>query len=129
MPLLAPFDELLRDLADPAERARLTQAGLDCASAVRQTIGPDRDLLIDAHSRFALDEGLDLAGRFEPLKLFWLEEVTEAKPLSDLATINKQAAMPTAGGDYSRRSRFLSLYHRRRCRHRDAHVKRAACWS
>ena len=96
---LAPFDGLPRDLADPAERARLTQAGLDCAAAVRKTIGPERDLLIDAHSRFALNEGLDLARRFEPLKLFWLEEVTEAKPLSDLATINKEATMPTAGGE------------------------------
>ncbi|HVV28005.1 MAG TPA: mandelate racemase/muconate lactonizing enzyme family protein [Rhizomicrobium sp.] len=96
---LAPFDELPLKLADPAERARLTQNGLDCAAAVRRTIGPDRDLLIDAHSRFHLEEGLELAQRFEPLKLFWLEEVTPAKPVSDLAAINKAAAMPTAGGE------------------------------
>ena len=33
------------------------------------------------------------------MKLFWLEEVTPAKPLSDLATINHAAKMPTAGGE------------------------------
>lgn len=96
---LAPFDELPLNLADTAERARLTQNGLDCAAAVRRAIGPDRDLLIDAHSRFHLEEGLELARRFDPLKLFWLEEVTPAKPLSDLAAINKAATMPTAGGE------------------------------
>jgi galactonate dehydratase len=96
---LAPFDELSLNLADVAERARLTQNGLDCAAAVRHAIGPERDLLIDAHSRFHLAEGLELARRFEPLKLFWLEEVTPAKPLSDLAAITKAAIMPTAGGE------------------------------
>lgn len=96
---LAPFDELPLKLEDKAERARLTQNGLDCAAAVRQVIGPDRDLLIDAHSRFHLEEGLELARRFEPLKLFWLEEVTPAKPLDELAAINRAAAMPTAGGE------------------------------
>lgn len=96
---LAPFDELPLNLSDAAERARLTQNGLDCAAAVRHVIGPERDLLIDAHSRFHLEEGLELARRFESLKLFWLEEVTPAKPLSDLAAINKAATMPTAGGE------------------------------
>lgn len=96
---LAPFDALPLKLEDKAERARLTQQGLDCAAAVRQAIGPNRDLLIDAHSRFHLQEGLELARRFEPLNLYWLEEVTPAKPLSDLAAINSAAKMPTAGGE------------------------------
>jgi galactonate dehydratase len=40
-----------------------------------------------------------LARRFEPLHLFWLEEVTAAKPVEDLAAINTAATMPTAGGE------------------------------
>src|ERR1700761_4541703 len=96
---LAPFDELPHDLPDGTERERLTAAGIADAQAVRGTIGPDRDLLIDAHSRFNLQQGIALLPRMEPLKLFWLEEVTLAKPLSDLATINRTASMPTAGGE------------------------------
>ena len=75
------------------------QFGIACASQVRQAIGPGRDLLIDVHSHFDLKDGLELARRFEPLHLFWLEEMTPAKPVGNLAAINKAAPMPTAGGE------------------------------
>jgi galactonate dehydratase len=96
---LAPFDDMPQRLADPAERERYTAAGIAEAQAVRDAIGPGRDLLIDAHSRFNLEQGLALLPRMDPLKLFWLEEVTPAEPLSDLAAINRAAPMPTAGGE------------------------------
>jgi galactonate dehydratase len=96
---LAPFDDLPSNLTDPARIEELTRLGIECARAVRQTIGPKRDLLIDAHSRFNLERGLDLARRFEPLNLFWIEEVTPAAPLENLAAINRVAKMPTAGGE------------------------------
>jgi galactonate dehydratase len=96
---LAPFDEMPRGLTDQLQIEHYSQSGVSCAQAVRQTIGPKRDLLIDAHSHFNLADGLELARRLEPLNLFWLEEVTPAKPIEDLAAINKAAAMPTAGGE------------------------------
>jgi galactonate dehydratase len=88
-----------RGLTDRQAIEHFMQRGIDCAQAVRQTIGPQRDLLIDGHSHFNRDDGLELARRFEPLHLFWLEEVTPAKPVEDLAAINKAATMPTAGGE------------------------------
>ncbi len=36
---------------------------------------------------------------FEPLNLYWLEEVTPPEPVETLAAINRAAAMPTAGGE------------------------------
>jgi galactonate dehydratase len=96
---LAPFDEMPRGLTDKQAIEHFMQRGIDCALAVRQTIGPQRDLLIDGHSHFTRDDGLELARRFEPLHLFWLEEVTPAKPVEELAAINRAATMPTAGGE------------------------------
>jgi len=96
---LAPFDEMPRGLTDHVQVEHFTQFGIDCGHAVRQAIGPNRDLLIDAHSHFTLEQGLDLAQRLEPLRLYWLEEVTPAKPLENLAAINKAATMPTSGGE------------------------------
>ena len=96
---LAPFDEMPRGLTDKQAIEHFMQRGIDCAQAVRQTIGPQRDLLIDGHSHFTRDDGLELARRFKPLHLFWLEEVTPAEPVEDLAAINKAATMPTAGGE------------------------------
>lgn len=96
---LAPFDDMPHGLTDSAKIEEYSHIGIDCATAVRKVIGDQRDLLIDVHSRFDLQHGLELTRRFEPLNLFWLEEVTEDKPLSDLAAINKAAKMPTAGGE------------------------------
>jgi len=96
---LAPFDGMPPRLTDPVKLEQFTKLGLDCAAAVRRVIGPGRDLLIDVHSHFDLDRGRDLARRFEPLNLFWLEEVTPDRPIEWLATINREAKMPTAGGE------------------------------
>lgn len=96
---LAPFDAMPLGLRDRAQVAAFADAGVACAQAVRDAIGPNSELLIDVHSRFGLADGLALAERLRPLRLFWLEEVTPAAPLSDLAAVNKAATMPTAGGE------------------------------
>ncbi|HYL38009.1 MAG TPA: mandelate racemase/muconate lactonizing enzyme family protein [Bryobacteraceae bacterium] len=96
---LAPFDDM-PDAGAGAERLEeFTKLGVERAAAVRQAIGPKADLLIDAHSHFNRERGLDVTSRLEPLRLFWLEEVTPAKPLEDLAAIRRAAKMPTAGGE------------------------------
>jgi galactonate dehydratase len=96
---LAPFDDMPHNITDRAEQERFTQLGIDCGRAVREVIGTKRDLLVDAHSHFNLQDGLDLARRFEPLNLYWLEEVTPHEPVNDLAAINNAAKMTTAGGE------------------------------
>lgn len=93
---LAPFDGMPSN-GSAAEIEAHTRQGVDAARAVREALGPDGDLLIDAHSHFDRRRGLDLLRRLEPLNLFWLEEVS--RPLEDLAAINQAAAMPTAGGE------------------------------
>ena len=96
---LAPFDDMPRG-ASGAVREAFTARGIACAAAVRQAIGPRRDLLIDAHNRFDLERGLDLARRLESLDLFWLEEVCPARPsYEQLAAVNREAKMRTAGGE------------------------------
>jgi galactonate dehydratase len=96
---LAPFDEMPRGSTDRVQIERDTQRGIDCAQAVRDAIGNQRDLLIDGHSHFDREDGLALAHRFVPLHLFWLEEVTPAKPVEELAAIRAAGVVPTAGGE------------------------------
>jgi galactonate dehydratase len=96
---LAPFDDMPHHLTDAAAIEKGKQFGLDCAQAVRQAIGPDRDVLIDAHSQFSLSDAVDLAKRFDPLQLYWLEEVTPATPPQNLAALTRVAPMPIAGGE------------------------------
>lgn len=94
---LAPWDDMPHGLKDSAEVRKHMSAGIDCGAAVREVLGPNRDLLLDVHSRFDLAHGQELTDRAQPLKLFWLEEVCTA--FDDLAAIRKIAKMPTAGGE------------------------------
>ena len=93
---MASFDGVpLRGSA--AEMEAHTKLGVDCIEAVREVVGPERDLLVDAHSNFDLKRGYDLLERLEPFNLYWLEEVT--RPLGDLAELRRAANMPFAGGE------------------------------
>jgi galactonate dehydratase len=94
---MAPFDGTPN--APAPARAAFVREGVACARAVRGVLGPARDLLVDVHSVLTLEEGLGLLAALEPLKLYWLEEVTPAEPLANLAAINKAAPMTTAGGE------------------------------
>ncbi|MBI1789865.1 MAG: mandelate racemase/muconate lactonizing enzyme family protein [Acidobacteria bacterium] len=96
---LAPFDDMPRLDAAGDVIERFTRLGIERAAAVRKAIGPDRDLLVDAHSHFDAERGLRLPARLEALNLFWLEEVTPPRPLHNLAAINRIAKMQTAGGE------------------------------
>jgi galactonate dehydratase len=96
---LAPFDDMPAGLTDRVQLDRSMQLGIDCAQGVRDVIGPKRDLLIDVHSHFNRPDGLELVRRFEPLNLYWIEEVCPPEPVENLAAINKAAKMPTAGGE------------------------------
>jgi len=93
---LAPWDDMPDDLSNASKVEDITQLGIDRAAAVRKVLGPDRDLLLDAHSKFDLTRGLALPKRLEPLHLFWLEEVTR---VADLPAIHSAAPMPSAGGE------------------------------
>ena len=93
---LAPWDDMPDDLSNATKVEEITQLGIDRAAAVRRVLGPSRDLLLDAHSKFDLTRGLALPKRLEALKLFWLEEVTR---VPDLPAIHRAASMPSAGGE------------------------------
>ena len=94
---LAPFDGMARLSAPREEFERDTRRGIECIAAVREAVGPDVDVLVDAHNHFDLERGLELARRLEPYRLFWLEEVS--RDLAALAAVNREAPMPTAGGE------------------------------
>jgi len=104
---LAPWDDMPRDLSDSAKVEAVTRLGNDRALAVREVLGPRRDLLLDAHSKFDVERGLKLIDRVAPLNLFWLEEVT---PVPGLPAIHNARKMPMAGGELIYGSRGFYPY-------------------
>jgi galactonate dehydratase len=76
---LAPFEPMVwEDAADRAQRAAYAE-GLARIAAVRDAVGPDVDVMVDAHWRFSPGGAAGLIRDLAPLNLFWLEcPVSEA---------------------------------------------------
>ncbi|MBR0671210.1 mandelate racemase/muconate lactonizing enzyme family protein [Neoroseomonas soli] len=75
----APFEPLVwEDAADASQRAAYAE-GLDRIAAVRDAVGRDIDIMVDAHWRFSPGGAARLVQDVAPLGLFWLEcPVSEA---------------------------------------------------
>lgn len=70
---LAPFDPYVwEDAAQPGARAMLAE-GLERVAAVRDAVGPDVELMVDAHWRFSAGGAAALIGALAPCGLHWLE--------------------------------------------------------
>lgn len=93
---LASFDGMPRN-GSAAEIEAHTQQGVDCIQAVRDAIGPENDILVDAHNNFDFERGVDLLKRLEPLNLFFLEEIS--RPVDIFSRLTPLAPMPIAGGE------------------------------
>ena len=71
--------------------------GVGFIRAVREAIGPGRDLLIDGHSRFNADQAIAVAPRLAPFDLYWMEEMCPSA--GELSRFNKSTEVQTAGGE------------------------------
>ena len=94
---LAPFDHMARNEADPVRYSEGVQRGFGFVRAVREAIGPDRDLLIDGHGRFDAARAIDVARELEPFDLYWMEEM--CRQTHDLRQFNDAVEVQTAGGE------------------------------
>ena len=48
--------------------------GVDTIAAIRDAVGPDVEVMIDAHGNFNVPTAIDLARRLEPYHITWFEE-------------------------------------------------------
>ncbi len=94
---LAPFDHIARGETDRQRFADGVLRGIAFVEAVREAIGPERDLLIDGHSRFGARDAIEVASRLEPFDLYWMEEMCASA--EDLAIFNEAVDVQSAGGE------------------------------
>jgi L-talarate/galactarate dehydratase len=67
---------------------------------VRESIGPDVDLMCDINQRWSVPEAVSIGRRLEDLHLLWLEDVTAYDDYAGQAKIAEALATPLAGGEY-----------------------------
>jgi L-alanine-DL-glutamate epimerase-like enolase superfamily enzyme len=108
-----PLDHLMKAgprLVEKGFRQMKTQLALpgDTSPAIeverirrmRESIGPDIDLMCDINQRWRVDQAIDIGKRIEDVHLFWLEDVTTADDYQGLARVADALATPVAGGEY-----------------------------
>ena len=67
--------------------------------AVRDAVGKDMHIMVDANTSFTVAESIKRAKVFEPIDLFWLEEPLPADDVSGHARLAAATSIPIAVGE------------------------------
>ncbi len=67
---------------------------------MRESVGPDVDLMCDINQLWRVEQAIDIWRRVEEYHLFWLEDPTTCDDYAGLARIADALATPVAAGEY-----------------------------
>jgi len=103
------IDELVKDAKDfvrESYRAMKMRIGkprmeedVERVRAVRQAIGPDVNLMVDANQRFTVEHAIRLGRKLEELNITWFEEPVPAYDLEGSARVAAALDVPIASGE------------------------------
>ncbi|SCE90726.1 Enolase C-terminal domain-like [Micromonospora haikouensis] len=89
---------------EPAAFAELSRAELrrsiDIVAAVRAAVGPETELYVEGHARFAMHTAARLVRELEPFDLGWFEEPLPWTHIERYAELRARATMPISGGEH-----------------------------
>jgi galactonate dehydratase len=97
---------------------RLTPAEIDKAAefmmGVREAVGPEFELLVDAHARFDVASAIRAARALEPVKLTWLEEPVPVESINALREVRENTDIPLCVGErHFTRWDYIELFRER----------------
>ena len=92
------FRQMKTQLALPGDTSPKIE--VDRIRRMRESIGPDIDLMCDINQRWRVEQAIDIGTRIEDVGLFWLEDVTTADDYQGLARVSAALSTPVAGGEY-----------------------------
>ncbi len=94
-----------KQYAELGYQAMKMKVGLDIHSdvenvrKVREAIGPDIHLMIDANHAYSLREAVTLARAVEPYDVYWFEEPISPEYYEQYAELRSKTSIPIAGGE------------------------------
>lgn len=68
-------------------------------AAVREAVGDDMDIMVDANQSMTAAEAIRRAALFEPLGLFWFEEPLPAEDMAGHRALARSTSIPVAVGE------------------------------
>ena len=92
----------------------ITRKQLDLAKkrikAIRDSVGEDIDLMIEAHGRFNTRTAIKIASEIADMDPFWFEEPVPEEDITSMAEVRKDSPVPIATGErIISRNRFWEL--------------------
>jgi galactonate dehydratase len=96
----APFDGFPELDAPAQEVARATDLGIASVYAMRNAVGSDIAIKIDAHSFFDVDLAIEVANQLEGAALSWYEEPVAPTLLEETVIIKNGIPQVIAGGEF-----------------------------
>lgn len=87
--------------ADLLERLshRAIAEGVELMQALRDALGPDYELMVDAHARFDVASAIAAARALEPVDLVWLEEPIKVENHDALKQVRDNTNVPLCVGE------------------------------
>jgi galactonate dehydratase len=79
--------------------AREEQLSFEIVAAVRDAVGPEVDLAIEAHSRFTVSTAIRVGNRLEPLRPAWFEEPVPHQNVEAIGEVARRVNVPIAAGE------------------------------
>ena len=76
-----------------------TRRAISLFEAVRDAVGPDVEILVEMHGRFAPHEAVRIARLLEPIGPAWIEEPVPPANLKSLAKVAERTTLPIATGE------------------------------
>jgi L-alanine-DL-glutamate epimerase-like enolase superfamily enzyme len=70
------------------------------ARIVRESVGPDIDLMCDINQRWDARQAISIGSRLEEYRLYWLEDAVACDDYDGLARVAGALATPIAAGEY-----------------------------
>jgi len=72
---------------------------VDLVAAVRDAIGPERDIMLEMHGRFNPATAILMANKLEKFRLAWIEEPVPPENLPELKRVAEHVSIPIAVGE------------------------------
>ena len=105
IPMANRFNRQL-SATDLAHMARMVES-------VRETVGPEIDLAVDAHGAFDVAAAIRLGEALEPYKLLWIEDPIPMENMAALAKVAEATTTPICTGELlAARFQFRELFAR-----------------
>ena len=91
---------------------------LELIAAVRDAVGPNVDIMIEAHNRFSPHTALQFADAMAKYQPTWFEAPVPPQYISQMVEVAKRSPVPIAcGEDYYSPQQFAELLSSRCCSH------------